>query len=351
MGQIRKRGSIWWIRYYRGGKRYEESTESTSYTTAKARLAEREGDIAKGIPVSPQRLTFDDAMAHLLDHYRLKQRKSLDAAERRITKHLTPFFGGRRMTAITTDLVTAYAAERLAAGAAHASVNRELALLKLAFNLSLKARRLLYKPHIEMLAEDNVRTGFFEREQFDAVHTHLSADLRPLVTFMYLTGWRKGEALSLDWRQVDFKAGTVTLDVGRTKSKAGRVFPFADLPELADLLTTQRATTKALEQATATIIPAVFHRKGKRIARFEGAWRAACTAAGCPGRIPHDFRRTAVRNLVRAGIPEQTAMRLTGHKTRSVFDRYDIVTETDLRAAVRKLAGTKQGQSSANAAS
>jgi len=144
--------------------------------------------------------------------------------------------------------------------------------------------------------------------------------------------------LSLDWRQVDFKAGTVTLDVGRTKSKAGRVFPFADLPELSELLRMRKADPEPLERKTATIIPAVFHRKGKRIARFEGAWRTAFKAAGCPGRIPHDFRRTAVRNLVRAGIPEQTAMRLTGHKTRSVFDRYDIVTETDLRAAASKLA-------------
>jgi integrase len=143
----------------------------------------------------------------------------------------------------------------------------------------------------------------------------------------------------------------VTLDVGSTKNKQGRVFPFADLPELAELLKTQKADTETLERKAATIIPAVFHRSGKRIAAFNGAWRSACKAAGCPGRIPHDFRRTAVRNLVRAGVPEQMAMRLTGHKTRSVFERYNVTTETDLRAAVRKLAGTKQGQSTASAAS
>jgi hypothetical protein len=90
---------------------------------------------------------------------------------------------------------------------------------------------------------------------------------------------------------VDFKAGTVTLDVGTTKNKQGRVFPFADLPELAELLKAQKADTESLERKKATIIPAVFHRHGKRIARFEGAFRTACKAAGCPGRIPHDFRR------------------------------------------------------------
>jgi len=81
----------------------------------------------------------------------------------------------------------------------------------------------------------------------------------------------------------------------------------------------------------------VFNRDGRPIGEFRNAWRTAAAAAGCPGRILHDFRRTAVRNLVRAGVPEKTAMTLTGHKTRSVFDRYDIVNETDLREAVRKL--------------
>ena len=113
-------------------------------------MADREGDIAKGIPVNPQRLTFDAAMAHVIDHYKLKQRKSTDAAKRRIEKHLKPFTGGRKMAAIATDLINRYASERL--------------------------------------AEDNVRTGFFEREQFEAVRDNLATDSRPLVTFMYLTG-------------------------------------------------------------------------------------------------------------------------------------------------------------------
>ncbi|HMF62025.1 MAG TPA: tyrosine-type recombinase/integrase [Vicinamibacterales bacterium] len=96
------------------------------------------------------------------------------------------------------------------------------------------------------------------------------------------------------------------------------------------------------QTAEDVICPWVFNRtnkkvKGKRITTFIKAFRAACTKAGCPGRIPHDLRRTAVRNLVRAGIPERVAMQMTGHKTRSVFERYNIVSECDLVDAARKL--------------
>jgi hypothetical protein len=163
MGQLRQRGKIWWIRYYRNGKRYEESSESDKKKVAIALLKTKEGDIANGVPVTPQRLTFDDAMTHVLDYYRLKKNRSIDAAERRIDKHLKPFFGGCKIAGITTDLVRQYATTRLDAGASHASVNRELALLKLSFNLSLKARRLLFAPYIEMLKEDNARQGFLDR--------------------------------------------------------------------------------------------------------------------------------------------------------------------------------------------
>ena len=122
---------------------------------------------------------------------------------------------------------------------------------------------------------------------------------------------------------------------GTTKNSDGRLFPLTR--DLRTVLEAQRAHTDAVSCQLEAIVPLVFHRHGKPIRDFRGAWSSACKAAGCPGRIPHDFRRTAVRNLVRAGVPERVAMQLTGHKTRSVFERYNIVSESDYRHAADKL--------------
>jgi len=170
------------------------------------------------------------------------------------------------------------------------------------------------------------------------VLSHLHQDVAPIVEFLYLTGWRVGEALPLQWHQVDFKAGIVRLEPGTTKNDEGRVFPFAVLPDLEALLQRQRERTEALQVGTGRIIPHVFHRDGEPILDFRGAWERACTDAGFAGRLVHDFRRTAVRNLERAGVSRSVAMKLTGHKTESVYRRYAIVSEADLAEGVGKLA-------------
>ncbi|RPI11734.1 MAG: hypothetical protein EHM71_00105 [Zetaproteobacteria bacterium] len=124
-------------------------------------------------------------------------------------------------------------------------------------------------------------------------------------------------------------------DPGTTKNTEGRVIHLTT--ELQTLLEAQRAITDQYQRENGKICPWVFHRNGQRIESFRKAWKSACKLAGCPGRIPHDLRRTAVRNLVRAGVPERVSMQLTGHKTRSVFERYNIVSEPDLIEAARKL--------------
>jgi integrase len=186
-----------------------------------------------------------------------------------------------------------------------------------------------------MLQENNTRRGFFEREQFEAVHAHLPAEIRPVVTFAYLTGWRlRSEILPLEWRQVDWTGRVVRLDPGTTKNREGRSFPFTIA--LETLLKEQHAAHERLKKA-GRLVPCVFHRDGEPIRTFRGAWKTACTAAGVPGRILHDFRRTAVRNLERAGVPRSAAMAMVGHKTEAIYRRYAIVDAGALREAAAKI--------------
>jgi integrase len=357
-----------WLQYRQNGELIRESSGTKKETVARRMLKVREGDIEKGIPVVPKRdkVTFDEAAADVVNDYRANGKKSLDACERRLRKHLLPYFRGRRIGSVTTADVRAYVVKRQADEivtrkarkkrvgdkwveipavtrlVSAAEINRELALLKRIFTLAEQADKLTRKPHVPMLHERNTRTGFFEAEQLAAVLQHLPEHVRPVIEFGSVTGWRiKSEVLPLQWRQVDMQAGEVRLDPHSTKNDAGRVFPFtADLRRLLE----DRQRERERMKNAGHLCPFVFFREGpdgkpRPIVSFTGAWRSACRRAGCPGRIPHDLRRTAVRNLVRAGVPERVAMRLTGHKTPSVFARYDIVSNGDLRDAAARLDG------------
>jgi integrase len=126
------------------------------------------------------------------------------------------------------------------------------------------------------------------------------------------------------------------LDPGETKNGEGRTFPLS--PELREVFEGQRERVRELEKTVGQIIPWVFvHPGGTPIRDFRGAWAKACRDAGVPGRLVHDFRRTAVRNLERAGVPRSAAMKLTGHKTEAVYRRYAITDSAMLQEAVLKL--------------
>jgi integrase len=292
-------------------------------------------------------------LAQLLrDDYRVNGRRSLRRAENSLT-HLLAYFGGARALTVTSDRIDAYVRERLDAEAAPATIRNELAALKRMFTLGVRAGKVTQRPHIPAIQVSNARTGFFEHADFAALVNELPEYLKPVVEFAYYTGWRiPSEVLRLTWAQVDFQAGVIRLEPRSTKNDEGRTFPFDPLPELAALLKRQREHTMATERRLGAIVTHVFHHDGAPIHYFRRAWRSACRRAATDRegklsrvvrpdlleRIPHDFRRTAVRNLVRAGVPERVSMQLTGHKTRSVFDRYNIVNERDLREGVTKLA-------------
>ncbi len=335
-----KQSAVWWICYYRNGVKMRESSESEKVSVAKGMLKRREGDVEHGLPVSPRvnRIKFAELAEDAKNDYATNGRRTLEDLKRRFKLHILPVFGRARAAAITTADIRAFIKQRQGDdgnGATNAEINRELSAIRRAFSLGIQSGKILLKPHIPMLKENNVRKGFFERDQFLLLRSKLAVWLQPLVTFAYITGWRiRSEVKNLQWRQVDFKAGRVVLDPGTTKNDEGRIFPFT--AELRELLQAQWEEHEALKKA-GTFCPFVFQKKGKPIGDFRKRWKAACKAAGVPGRIVHDFRRTAVRNLVRAGVPERVAMQMTGHKTRSVFERYNIVSEGDLESAAARL--------------
>jgi integrase len=262
---------------------------------------------------------------------------------RRRGQRLIAYFGeDARLVDLTSDRVDQYIQARRAEGAKNATINREVGALRRAWRLAKRAGKAGDVPYLARLEEDNARHGFFEREEFERVAGALPVALQPFVTFMYNTGWRSAEVKTLTWPQVDFVARTVRLEPGTTKNKEGRVFPFADESEVELLLQTQKTRTEGVERRTGQAIPWVFHRDGKPIKSFRRAWLSACQAAGLVGKIPHDFRRTAVRNLERAGVSRSVAMKLVGHKTEAIYRRYAIVAERDLREGVAKVAAQAQ---------
>jgi integrase len=211
----------------------------------------------------------------------------------------------------------------------NASINRELAALKRMFHLAARSTppKVREIPYIPTLRENNVRKGFFEHEEYLALKNILPDNLKPIVTFAYHSGWRKSEILSLTLDKVDLKHGIVRLDPGETKNDEARTLYMDE-----DLLREMRA----LHSKRRLGCPYVFHRGGEPSKDFRWTWNSRCRQAGLKGRLFHDFRRTAVRNMVRAGVSEGVAMKISGHKTRSVFDRYNIVNDRDLMEAAKK---------------
>jgi integrase len=341
VGCLYRRGKNYWIKYYKSGKQIIEATHTDKKEAANRLLKRREGEISKGeIPgIYFDKIRFDELAEDFLTDYRVNGKKSLDKAERSV-KHLKECFGGIRVPDITTTKIKAYIEKRMEEELTNASINRELAALKRLFHLGAQCSppKVGRVPYIPMLKENNIRKGFFEHKEFVALCAALPFPVNSLVTFAYRIGWRKSELLGLTWDRVDLKQGIIWLDPGETKNREARtVYLDEELQKEIRFLHCCRHLGCAH----------VFQRDGAPVRDFRDAWEGACKTIGLwamdekkdrmgPTRIFHDFRRTAVRNMVRAGIPERVAMEISGHKTRSIFDRYHIVSQEDLKEAARR---------------
>jgi integrase len=345
-------GGIWWCQYYVRGRRVRESSHSARLADAEKLLKLRHAEAASGKPVGSQteRTALRDLIEMLLNDYRANGRRSADRAEQACA-HLRRFFGeDAKARDITADRITTYQANRLEAGAAVSTVNYECACLRRSFRLAVRAGKVAIRPEFDMLHVDNARQGFFEPEQYRAVLGFLPDYLKPVAIAAYITGWRtRSELLTREWRHVDLAAGWLRLEPGQGKTGQGRMFPLT--PDLRAMLEAQRERVHAIERVTGQIVSWVFvHPDGTRIKDFRYSWAKACRQAGVPDRLVHDFRRTAVRNLERAGVPRSASMAMTGHKTATVFQRYAIIDSAMLEEAARKLAAlhtTEEKQTSA----
>ncbi len=332
---------IWWMKYYDAGRPVYESTCKTEKREAQSVLKRAEAKVLEGQREGPvvNRTKFEDLVELLKREYQLKGRKTWSRREQHIC-HLRPVFGGMRVKAITTERLQVYANKRLGQGAANATVNRELDCLHRMMVLGQRQTppQVTRIPHFPKLAENNVREDFCEHDDFLCLRGAAPYHIQVAATIGYYSGMRKGEILSLRWdRHVDMQTQSIRLERTQTKTKTPRVIYMT-----GDFLRVMERA-KEIRDRQHPQCPWVVHIGGRPVRNFDHGWKALVKRLGLEGLLFHDLRRTGVRNLIRAGVPETVAMKISGHKTRSVFDRYNVVSEEDLREAANRL-GSYIGQ-------
>ena len=365
MGSLYQRGATWWAAYYHHGAKVRVSCETTDEKKAAKFLKRKLAEVETNTHTDTHTLRYEDLRESYYADYLTNRRKSLrrdGEGNPRLDKviRLDSFFEGWRANEITTDAIRKFQAGEQARGLSNGTVNRSVSALRRMFSLARKERRLRDVPYFPMLKESAPREGFLEIAGYETLSRTLPAYMRLPLALGFFTGMREGEVLALEWKQVDLLSNVIRLRAGETKNDEARAIPV--VPQLRGLLIEARAA----RQTKCPYVCFRLDRRGQavRIGSFRKAWQTACGKAGLGKMVPtgeaairadrpqgrakvktvyeglifHDLRRSAVRNLVRSGVPEKVAMQITGHKTRSVFDRYNIVSENDLTQAGRQLA-------------
>lgn len=345
----RQRNSAFiWCAYNLNGKEFRESTGETDEKKAEKYLDHKikevgAAQIGKSVFVSPkqQRRTVSELLDALKADYTLRG-KATPQFESHL-KVIRDYFGERKAVAVTAESIDAFIVARLKTevpfrGGTYspASVNRSTQLLSQAFNLAKRRGEFSAEiPYVRHLSESgNARKGFFGDVEFRKVESHLPDYLKDFARFGYVTGWRRGEICSLRWADVDGDA--IRLRGENAKNGESRCVPIEG--ELSDLIERRREAREVKhDSGVSELSDLIFHNgTGGPIVDYRKSWATACRLAGCSGRLFHDLRRTAVRNMVHGGTPEIVAMKISGHKTRSMFDRYNIVNSGDMRAAIQR---------------
>jgi integrase len=339
---------IWFAQYRHHGKTVRVSTGEKSKMAALSVLRSLMTERDSGLAPDSNKLRYGDLRRMLIDNYREKENRTLTVgADGEETVHglkqLDQFFGfspnnsGLRVSEITPQTSQEFARKRREQGVGNAIINRGLACLRRMLRIAYEDSRIPRVPKIHFLKEPPARKGFLELEKFDELVNLLPTHLKPLIIFLYYCGVRGGEALQIEWHQVDLDRRLITLTEEQAKTDEERIVPLPS--QLVMLL-------RAMEPKMGKVFDST---------NLRNEWQIACAACGLgtrtlvksengwpwykySGLAIHDLRRSAVRNLVTvAGVPEKVAMTISGHKTRDVFDRYNIVSTKDVSAAMTRL--------------
>ena len=344
LGRVFLRSDIWWVGHSPGGGRKEirESSGSKQKSVAMKLLKQRlaamaKGEVSAAVTLAKQeKFTVIEMLDLLLLDHQVAGRS--DAVQWPV-KHLKRYFGFDRAVSITDERILLYVQSRRKEQAADGSIKLELAALSKAFNVAISAKKLSVhaRPAFPKILLNNARQGFVSHPEFLALQGKLPAHLTDPVGFLYYSGWRVSEMRKIEWKHLDPSGKSLRLPPELSKNKKGRLLPLTG--ELAAII--KRA--KARRRLDCLCI---FHQNRKPIGNFGKAWKTACVAVGLgrfikdekgkkkyEGVIVHDLRRSCVRHLIQSGVGEKLAMQLTGHKTRAVFDRYNIVSDADLQEA------------------
>jgi len=323
-GSIYLRNGWWWCDFTAGGVRRRESCDTRDRDQALAYLQRRQGKIASGEFLAPDRVRVRDLLALLLEDYDVRAVSQAYIAGLKVKSILTPKLGDIKAAKLTTAQVKEYIRDRLKK-VRPGTVNRELGMLHRAYQLGYQHEPSLVGrvPVFPKLPEGEPRKGFLKPELYRKLLLALPEELRLLFVVAYHVGLRKGALLRIKWSQVDIEALCIWMEGAKVNRKPEPV-AVPIYGDMAKFLPVQPRSSEFL-----------FARGSKPIKDFRESWNLACEAAGVPGLLFHDLRRTAVRNLRRAGVAESVIMKITGHRTRGMFERYNITDQTDTQEAGR----------------
>ncbi len=392
----------WWMAFYANGRMQRMSTGSTDEKKATKILDQKIAEAKTNTFVDPKKtkVTVDKLFALSLEHYQLKKRKSLPDFQARWKNHLQPFFGGRKASHVTTELVNKYILKRQAANASVCTINRELANLKKMFNYAAKRTKTITLdsvPHIELLEEDEAGRGdYLEDHQYPTLADALAKVglwARAIFEVGYTFGFRKSELLGLRIRNINISAKTITLPPRSTKNKQPRLVV---MTERVYQLLKPLAEGKNPDDFLFT------REDGKPVKDFRVIWERCCVDAGCAryvcttcasevkgeclihgteklrwmdkaqtkkvclsccptvqkqcpncekatrlsydGLLVHGLRRTAAINLTMAGVPRQYAKQVTGHQEDKMYDRYSKIARKQMEQTTNQIEAYQRSQ-------